>query len=107
MITDIIAQFIGGVMGGFLVIYLLCKVIEFALLKRILKNYNAMIFLSSVVIFSTICIAGYIDRNNLHAPGPNLIMICFIAALALPFIRKIVHNRKAKAIAGKFDKSSN
>lgn len=96
----------GAVLGGMLVIYLLCKAFEWALLKRVLSNYNAMIFLSSALIFSAICIAWYVNRNKAYAFQPAMLVDYFIAALGLPLIRCFWHKRKAKAIVRGRDQAS-
>lgn len=96
----------GAVLGGGLAIYLLCKILEWALLKRFLSNYNIMIFLSSAVIFFTICITWYIKRNEAYAFHSALLIDYFIAALILPFIRSFLRKRKAKTVVEKLDQTS-
>lgn len=89
---------IGSVIGGMLVIYLLSKLLEWVLLKRIMRSYCSMIYLSSAVVFSTICIAWYIKRNEVYAFQPALLVAYFMAALILPYIRRFFYKRKAKKL---------
>lgn len=95
----------GAVLGGMLAIYLLCKVLEWTLLKRIIKTHSTILFLSSAVVFTAICIAWYIKRSEAYAFNPALLIDYFIAAVILPFIRFFLHKRK-KAVSGTVDQVS-
>lgn len=86
----------GAILGGMLVIYLLCKVLEWALLKRILSSHFVMVSLSSLLIFFVIFIAWYVKKDEAYAFHPAMLVDYFLAAVILPFIRSIWHKRKKK-----------
>ena len=86
----------GGIIGGMLVFYILCKPLEWVLLKRLFKGFNAIVVISSIVVFCTIFILWYLKRNEPYAFHPSLLVDYFAAALILPVVRIFVNKRKEK-----------
>ena len=86
----------GGIIGGMLVFYILCKPLEWLLLKRLFKSFNVIVVIISIVIFSTIFILWYLKRNEPYAFHPSFFVDYFAAAVILPVVRIFINTRKAK-----------
>lgn len=86
----------GGVLGGLLAFYILCKLLEWALLKRFIKNFSSIVITSTVIVFFVILILWYSKRNETYAFHPSLFVDYFLAAVILPSIRILLNKRKAK-----------
>lgn len=86
----------GGILGGLLAFYILCKPLEWVLLKRFLKSFNALVMLSSTIVFFAILILWYLKRNEPYAFHPSLFVDYFLAAVILPSARIFLNKRKAK-----------
>lgn len=89
----------GEVIGGMLVFYLVGKILEWAILRRVIKNYAAMVSASSLGIFTLVCLAWLSQRHQEHIFHPAMLISYFIAALLLPFVRVLWRNRKTKKAA--------
>ena len=89
----------GEVIGGMLVFYLLGKLLEWAILKRFIRSYAAMVSASALGVFALVCLGWFSQRHEPHIFHPAMLISYFIAAALLPFIRIIWRNRKLKKAA--------
>lgn len=86
----------GGVLGGLLAFYILCKPLEWALLKRFFTSFNAVVMISSGIVFFAVLILWYLKRNEPYAFHPSLFVDYFLAVVILPLVRIFFNKRKAK-----------
>ena len=86
----------GGILGGLLAFYILCKPLEWLLLKRFFKNFNTVVILSSAIVFFAILILWYLKRNEPYAFHPSWFVDYFLAAVILPLARIFLNKRKTK-----------
>ena len=89
----------GGIVGGILAFYILCKPLEWGLLKRFFNGYSAIVLCSSAIVFFSILILWYFNRSASYAFHPSLFFDYFLAAIILPLVRIFLHKRKAKKLA--------
>lgn len=74
---------VGSVLTGVLVIYLISKLIEWALLKRIVKNRAVMVVLSTVASFILIFALWYSGKDKPYAVHPDLLSNFLLASILL------------------------
>lgn len=75
--------------------YFVMKIIEFIILKRIIKNFNSMTAASSLVVFALCCLSV-----AKRVRDPELIIIVyFISALLISTIRIFWHKRRSSKSA--------
>lgn len=86
----------GAILGGMLAFYILCKPIEWALLKRFLNSFNAIVIYSSGIVFLALLTAWYFKRNEPYAFHPSMFVDYFLAAIILPCVRIMLYKRKMK-----------
>jgi hypothetical protein len=86
----------GGILGGLLAFYILCKPLEWALLKRFFTSFNVIVVFSSAIVFFAILILWYLKRNEPYAFHPSLFVDYFLAAIILPSVRIFFNKRKTK-----------
>lgn len=89
----------GEVIGGMLVFYLVGKLLEWAILKRLISSYATMVSVSALGIFALVSLGWFFQRNEPHIFHPAMLISYFIAAVLLPFIRILWQNRKLKKAA--------
>lgn len=77
----------GSVLAGMLVIYLLSKVIEWVLLKRVLKNHNVMVALSAAASFIFIFLLWYAAKDKPYAVHPEILANFLLASVIVVFAR--------------------
>ena len=81
-----------GVLGTAAALYILCRTLEWLIVKRVVRNYTAMVFVSPLILTALILVLwlinvsrGVPDAERQFAFIINLV----IAAIILPFIRLI------------------
>lgn len=94
LMEDMIARSFGAIIGCIIGFYLLSKLIEWLFLNRILKNYSAIVWISSVLIFDIIAGLWFINRHEASAFHASYFVYYAVAAIALPILRNIRHKRK-------------
>lgn len=88
----------GAVAGGLIVLYLISKIMEWAVWKRIFESYRLMVWVSSMAAFAVIFVLWFSQRDKVYAFNPAMFIDYAIAGITLPIIRTIWRNRrKAKA----------
>ena len=90
----------GEIIGGMLAIYLVGKVLELAILKRVISSFATMAFTSSVLVFLVILVLWLVNRDQPYAFRPAMLVSYFLAAVILPAIR-IMWNKRQAAKAAK------
>lgn len=86
----------GEVIGVMLAFYLIGKVLEWAILKRVIARYETMVSASSFSVLTFFSAAWILQRNQEYARGPAMLISMIVAAILLPFIRVLWRNRKNK-----------
>jgi len=91
------------IFGSMIGSYLICKVIEWIIIKRIIKNYNAMVIISAVIV-AILCVLAWRYRMNIQGSysydDRTQLGAQVIGSLALPFVRIFWNKRRvAKASA--------
>lgn len=90
--------YVGGIIGGLIVFYLLGKAVEWAILKHFVKGYGTMAWISSIAVFCAVFVLWWTQRNEVHAFHPAMFVDYIVAAILLPFARIIWRKRsEAKA----------
>lgn len=88
----------GAVAGGLIVLYLISKIMEWAVWKRIFESYRPMVWVSSISAFAIIFVLWFSQRDKVYAFNAAMFIDYAIAGITLPIIRTIWRNRrKAKA----------
>ena len=85
---------VGAVIGGMVAFYLSGKLLEWAVIKRVVKSYPAMVWLSSIVTLAAIALLWYSRRDEAYAFHPAMFIDYTIAAFLLPIIRTVWRRRK-------------
>ena len=70
------------------------KIIEWALIQRVVKSYHAMVWLSSFIVLAVIALLWYVKRGEAYAFHPAMFIDYTIAALLLPIISIVWRRRK-------------
>lgn len=84
----------GAIAGGLVAFYLIGKIAEWVVWKRIFKRYSLMVWVSSITVFALIFILWFSQRDKAHAFNPAMFIDYAIACILLPIIRIFWHNRK-------------
>lgn len=84
----------GAIIGGLIIFYIIGKVIEWAVLKRVFDNYRIMFWASSLSVFAIIFTLWFFKRDKAYAFHPAMFIDYAIAGTILPIIRIIWRNRK-------------
>lgn len=85
---------VGAVIGGMIAFYLIGKLLEWAIIKRVVKSYPAMVWLSSLIALAAIALLWYARREEAFAFHPAMFIDYTIAALLLPVVRTLWRRRK-------------
>lgn len=91
---QVIAEFIGSIIGAMLIIYMISKVIEWVILKRIGTSKSSMILTSTSVTFLLIASLWLSALGTPTAKGPLFMMHVLLGAIILSVIRL----KKAKSL---------
>jgi hypothetical protein len=88
----------GAIAGGMVVFFLLGKMIEWAILKRVPVSYGIMVWASSLVGLALVFGLWFMRRDAPYAFNPAMFIDYSIAAILLPVLRTFWRKRKeAKA----------
>lgn len=93
LIADYFSQLFGAVVGGIFVLYIFGRILEWAILNRILKNKNQAIIFSSMLGLIAVFLLWAARKTEVVNFS---IFSFFIAAILLPFIRIQWAKRKIK-----------
>jgi hypothetical protein len=85
---------VGAVIGGMVAFYLIGKLLEWTFIKRVVRSYSAMVWLSSIVTLAAIALLWYARRDEAYAFHPAMFIDYTIAAILLPIIRIVWRRRK-------------
>jgi len=72
--------------------------LEWAFIKRVIKSYHVMVWLSSSVTLAAIALLWFARRGEAYAFHPAMFIDYTIAAILLPFIRTVWRRRKTPNI---------
>lgn len=98
LLSDMLAQLAGGIVGGMLIIFTLGKLIEVLILKRFINSFSAMAWLSSIIVFTGLLLTWLTQMDNpdqMRALPPAKMLVIFAATLLLPTLRILFQNRRA------------
>lgn len=85
---------VGAVIGGMVAFYLIGKLLEWAVIKRVVNSYSTMVWLSSIVTLTAIALLWYSSREEAYAFHPAMFIDYTIAAILLPITRTVWRRRK-------------
>ena len=81
------ANFIGAILGAMLAIYLISKLIEWVLVKRIVQSRSAMILISTSAALLLVFILWYSALGKPYAQGVNFLLAYLLGSLFLAALR--------------------
>jgi len=87
-------KIVGSVLGGILAIYPLSRLIEWALLKRMVGNRRLVVVLSNSVSFLLILALWFSGRGKPYAMHPDLLFSVLLASLLLILARTFLPGKK-------------
>lgn len=84
----------GAVAGGLVIFYLIGKVIEWIVWKRIIKSYGLMVWVSSISISALVFVLWFLQQGKAYAFHPAMLINYFMAGIILPILRIFWQKRK-------------
>jgi fructose-specific phosphotransferase system IIC component len=81
------ANFIGAMLGAILAIYVMSRLIEWLLLKRIIASRGMMILVSTATSFFIVCGLWYSALGKPYAQDTGFLLIYLLASVLLTLIR--------------------
>lgn len=81
------ANFIGALLGAVAVIYLLSRLVEWVLIKRIVKDPTAVVLISTSSIFVLLLALWLSAQGKPYAQGISSPVAYFLASVLLAFFR--------------------
>jgi hypothetical protein len=87
MTGQFIAEFSGSIIGAMLIIYLICKAIEWVVLKRIGTSQSSMVLTSTSITFLLLAALWVSGLGTPTAKGPSFLLAIFFGAVILAIIR--------------------
>jgi fructose-specific phosphotransferase system IIC component len=81
------ANFIGAMLGAMLAIYVISRLIEWLLLKRIIASRSMMMVASTAASFLIVCGLWYSALGKPYAQDADFLLIYLLAAVLLTLIR--------------------
>jgi hypothetical protein len=102
LLSDALGQLAGGIAAGMLVIFALGKLIEVAILKKLMNTFSTTAWSSSLAVFSGILLMSVVQMEEPHmirAFSPAQFIAISIAALIIPPVRIFAYKRRAAKAA--------
>ena len=97
MASDAAANGFGAILGGMLVVYLIGRLLEIILLKRVISSFTTKVFSSAAIVFLGVALLWLSSRGKPYGTsafnGATLFFF-FVAAVLVPLLRSFLHKRR-------------
>jgi hypothetical protein len=101
-LSNALTQLVGGIVGGMLVVFALGKLIEVAILKKLMNTFGTTAWSSSLAVFAAILLMWVVQMGEPHmmrAFPPVQFLAISIAALIIAPLRISAYKRRAAKAA--------